>query len=643
MMSKKTQLSAAQQARQKVRLLRENLLRRAGDPPVVEDLLPAIKGDEVSKLQLSRQGRDCVVTFSNVKIPDSAPPGEVDIVLLSDGFAVSDWEALPNPVPSDFTMILGGLHTATPGLFRLQYKTLYASQPNTSDTSVFYIDNVAPNHGVPGKQPEAPAEIINGVITKEILDSPDKIFMIIDPPDDTKAGDIYSASYGKIDFSLPAGNFIVDEDPTRPIEIELPKAIVQQFGQGEFIYFCTYADRVGNVGPPSEPLQLRVRLTPAPSALQPPEVPENDDGVVDLNDAYPDVAVVIPTFTNGMPGDKVRVTWGGRAQALKDTDGTAQVIVDVPFAEVTAGGDGPETVHVSYAIVRDGVDYPEPTGVDVDIDFTVPGPVNPNPDPDPGIGNPNLPTLVVKGSTDDDTLVEADVGSDVDIELTIYTERKSGDLVDLYWESVKVPPPNGRYVVVGTEAADFKIPFKLPSSIFEATGNGLKKAHYVVSNPTDNGDNENPSTRTEVDVYIMPVTLPPPVIQNIFVNDAGRKYVDCSSLREIPVVGKAVIVKVIGDSSFAVGMTLQFTWVGTQYGPSPIPIDDYPIEKILQGSEPAAGFEVYLPYYDSLKPIKDGLGSITYTAVIDGRTHTSAKHEERVVMIDNESNFCPGT
>jgi hypothetical protein len=296
---------------------------------------------------------------------------------------------------------------------------------------------------------------------------------------------------------------------------------------------------------------------------------------------------------------------------------------------------------VTYAIVRNNKDFPELVGKTFNVNLTIPGPDNPEPDPD--LGNPNLDKLVLKGSAGDNTLVEDDVGNDIDIDLTIYTGFKDGDIVDLKWEGKVVPPPGGRYEVDGTEDPDFKIPFKLPSAIFEATRNGKKTAGYGITNPDDNGENENPSPRTEVNAYIYPVTLPVPVIQHLYTNPIGREYLDCSSLRDIPVVGKAAIIRVAGGGSLEAGMKLEFKWSGTKFPVGSDPVDDYPFEKTLQGTEHINGFEVYLPFNPALKAIADGEGIIAYTATIDDRTHTSAEHKVRVVVIDADENFCSGT
>lgn len=634
-------LSKAEAARRKVFDLRQALSTRSGTPPEVEDLLPALPGDNVKKLQAARQGTDCKVIITSMVVPPGSAQGETFVALQKDSVVVSRWEEVPIPPPASFEMILPAKETATPGPFRLTYIVDYGGNQNTSDTFEFFIDTVAPNHGAPGGKAEPPAEIIDGVLTREILDALDNITMTIPMPDDVKQGDIYTAHYGKSDPAPSVDRFIVAEDSSAPIELVINKTTIETSGEGAFIFYCKFADRVGNVGPSSEPFQFDVRLTPAPSGLQPPEVPENDDGVVDLKDAYPDVAVVIPEFSNGQPTDVARVTFNGKVQPDKPTDGTTPVIVDVPFRDVADGGDGPKDVTVNYAIIRNGNPFPEATGAIINVDLSIPGPANPEPDPDKG--NPNLVALVVKGSTGDNTLVEADVGNLIDIELTIPdpTTLDAGDVFDLEYDGKIVPPPEGRYTVVGGEADDFKIPFKLPSDVFVAAKNGKKIARYIITNPA-NGSNANPSVPTTVDAYVIPVTLPDPVIQNLYTNPGNIVYLNCSSLRDIPVVGKAAVVRVAGGGSLVADLKLDFVWKGTPL-PGGDDIPDYPFSKTLQGNEHTAGFEVYLPFNAALRPIRDGRGVISYTAEIDGRTHTSEDHDVRVVVVDNAGTFCPGT
>lgn len=634
-------LSKAEAARTKVFDLRQALSTRSGTPPEVEDLLPPLPGDNVKKLQAARQGTDCKVIITSMVVPPGSRPGDTYIALQKDSVVVTEWVEVPFPPPPTFEMILPAKETATPGPFRLTYVVDYGGNKNTSDTSEFFIDIVAPNHGAPGGKAAPPEEIIDGVLTREILDALGDIKMIIPVPDDVKQGDIYTAYYGKSDPAAPVDTFIVDIDSEAPIELFIKKTHIETLGEGLFIFYCKYADRVGNVGPSSDPFHFDVRLTPAPSGLLPPEVPENDDGVVDLKDAYPDVAVVIPAFANGQPNDVARVTFNGKLQPDKPTDGTAPVIVDVPFRDAAEGGDGPKDVAVNYAIIRNGNPFPEATGATINVDLSIPGPTNPEPDPDKG--NPNLVALVVKGSTGDNTLVVDDVGSLIDIDLTIpdTTTLDPGDIFDLMYDGKIVSPPEGRYEVVGDEADDFKIPFKLPSEVFVAAKNGIKTARYIITNPA-NGSNANPSLPTPVDAYVIAVTLPEPVIQNLYTNPGNLVYLNCSSLRDIPVIGKAAVVRVAGGGSLVADLKLDFVWKGTPLsGGDDIP--DYTFSKTLQGNEHTAGFEVYLPFNAALRPIRDGRGVISYTTEIDGRTHDSADHDVRVVVVDNIGTFCPGT
>lgn len=174
-----------------------------------------------------------------------------------------------------------------------------------------------------------------------------------------------------------------------------------------------------------------------------------------------------------------------------------------------------------------------------------------------------------------------------------------------------------------------------------AAKNGKKIARYIITNPA-NGSNANPSLPTTVDAYVIRVTLPRPVIQNLYTNPGNIVYLNCSSLRDIPVTGKAAVVRVAGGDSLVADLKLDFVWKGTPLsGGDDIP--DYPFSKTLQGNEHTAGFEVYLPFNAALRPIRDGRGEISYTTVIDGRTHTSEAHDVRVVVVDNAGAFCPGT
>jgi len=628
-------LSKAEAARRKLYVLRQSLKTRAGIAPEVVNLLPALPGDQnIKKLQSDRQGKNCDVQVLDVERPEGSGPGELWIALFKGAQLVSeDWTEVPAS-SDDFILELSGLYTGTPGLFDLTYVINYGGVDTSSEVSRFYIDNTPPNHNNPGEAPVPPAEVIGGVLTREYLDKNIEVTMSIDTPNDAATGDSYAGYYA----GVPVPPFVMGDDLTAPIVIKISTATIKGVGEGKRDFYCRYNDRVGNIGPAGDPFTFDVQLTPTPTDLKPPEAPANDDGVIDRKDSFPSLAVVIPTFSNGSPNDKAVVTFDGKEQPGVPTDGTSEVIVDVPYADVAAGGDGPRDARVTYVIDRNGKEFPEATGATVSIDLTIAGPVNPEPDPE--VGNPNLDELVVKGSTKDNELVEADKGNDIAIDLDLPAGVKPGDLITLVWQGEKVAAPEGVYEVEGTEPPDFKVPLTLPSEVFEKTKNGKKKARYVITNPA-NGENENPSPPTEVKVYIYPVTLPDPVIQNLYVNPGKITYLNCTSLRDIPFIGLAGIIRVRpAGGSLEQGMKLLFTWSRRKLSPSEPPIDDYLIEKVLQGNEHVDGFDVYLPFTEALRPIKDGYGKIVYTAEIDEETHSSNEQEVRVVVADFDEKYC---
>lgn len=90
-------LSKAAAARKKVFDLRQALSTRSGTPPEVEDLLPALPGDNVKKLQAARQGTDCKVIITSMVVPPGSAQGETFVALQKDSVIVSGWIEVPIP------------------------------------------------------------------------------------------------------------------------------------------------------------------------------------------------------------------------------------------------------------------------------------------------------------------------------------------------------------------------------------------------------------------------------------------------------------------------------------------------------------------------------------------------------------------
>lgn len=643
-MSKVKKISAAEAARIKMKVLRRSL---RADPPIpkVLDLLPAIPGDDVEKLPLDKQGEIVQVVIEGLVLEPGTVPGDVIICLVKDGFPVSQFVDVPVPPHAAFTLDLPARETSTPGFYNLGCVIYYGTNPSYSGQSTFVIDDVAPNHGIKGVAPRLPSDMGGKVITRNYLDSHGGVTITIPSPSDRRTNDI---AYVFLGDSLPGtkvAQVVVPDSSVSTITATILKADIEAGGEGTRIIFYEWEDRVGNRGPASVPVEVVVQLSISPSNLKPPKIVEHDDGLIDKDDAYPDVAVTIDVFDNGLRGDAVVVIWDGFEQRPVATDGTTPVIVDVPYADIAARGDGPRDVRVTYAIVRNGVRFVEPIGATVKIDVSVPGPVDPGVDPE--IGNPRLVPVVVKGQVSPaNQLREEDIDQTVTATVVVIPEGKYGDVVSLYWNNLPVPGVDGKYDVTGAEDPADEMEFKIPWDMIKASGNNNKvPVHYVVTNLTS--PNSNPSLRQLVDVYIFEVTLPKPEILYLSTNPVGRKFLDCSSLRDIPEAGGVVaVVSVAVDPANPVleeGMVLNFVWKGTTFPPGSPPVPDFLFSKTLNADDAARGFVVYLPFQAALKPIKDGEGDISYTAQINGRTETSESHVVRTIMVSVGPVYCDGT
>ena len=379
--------------------------------------------------------------------------------------------------------------------------------------------------------------------------------------------------------------------------------------------------------------------------------------MVNVAVSFPTLAVEIEEYTNvSVNVDKVEVTFDGQRQLPQNVDGFWPVIVPVPYANVKRNGVGPRTARVSYEIVRDNfVRVPEFIGETVLIDLTRPGPVFPDPE-DPTIGNPNLDPVVVTGRGTppgaDDTLEMKDVGLNADAKVRIFDGYKADDHVQLFWNNVPVPAPGGVYEVDGTEDPSDEMEFIIPWTMIEATSNGDWPVHYEITSPTE--PNPNPSPRAQVAVHILAVTLPPPVIQGV-VATGGLDYIFCSTVVNVPGQGRVAVVHVNGGGPLVEGLVLNFTWTGTRLSqpepgnpddpdpgyPLPGPVPDYTFSKTLVAPEHVSGFDVYLPFTNALLPIRDGSGSIFYTATIGGRLETSDTHDVEVVVVNANNQTCP--
>jgi len=630
--------------------------------PELQGLLPNVPGDGQNKLPKALQGVENEVWLNEVIYSGAVPDGRsIFISLRWQGIDVGDPQEFTTPIDSDdlpAKFPLRGPLTATPGERRLSYVSYYpvhGANPFFGPEVRILIDAEAPNQGLQD-EPLSLTNVSGSVIDLDFFENNSTVDISIARPADRATGDIANIYFGaSIPGQLVGSTVPAADNSSDDLTLEVPASLIRDQGEGERMFYYTWQDRVGNVGVESKALEVTVFLTRAPADLVPPVVPDaiGPDKTVNVAVSFPVLAVEIGRYTNFVANvDKVRVEFDGVPQVPRNVDGTWPLLVEVPYSSVRRGGVGPRSARVTYEVLHNELIVKELVGETIKVDLTRPGPVFPEPE-DPEVGNPNLRAVVVTGRgvppSGSNKLEIQDFGLDADATVAIFDAFKVDDHVQLFWNKVPVPAPGGVYDVTGSESAGDLMEFVIPWSMIEGTSNGNWPVHYEITNPAQ--ANPNPSLRADVSVHVLAVTLPPPVIQGV-VSSGGDDYVVCQTVVTVPGQGRVAVVHVNGGAPLAEGLELEFTWSGERLsglGPSepdpgyavPGPVPDYFFSKTLVGTEHLSGFNVYLPFVDALLPIRDGKGSIVYTAVIGGTDETSDTHDVEVIIVNAGNEPCP--
>ncbi len=624
-----------QQARDDFQLFRRRLQLAVPGPTLHADnpLLSPTADDPENQLPHQFQG-----TVLKVEIPAfdvEADPGRQGVVYLKwDGvrqrpsqYAFTtplDPSAFPVPLtlPAEATL-LAGPHT-------LIYEVSIGGNPVGSAPLSIYIDQTAPNFGQAAARVTLPPEVETDGITKEYLDDNGKVTITVPDYNDRKIGDEVSVYYGSNPQTALLVGTVTRTDTTTPVTVDLTTTQIGT-SEGDKLLYYRLRDRVGNLGPDSSYKPVLVTLSAAPTDLKPLTVPLAADGI-DIADANAGVQVQIESYTNFVAGDQAVVTWDGKLLASVAVTQPGPTFVTVPYSVLFDGDRGPKTVAVTYLIKRGQKEYPGPSSVDVDVDLRTPGPTNPD-EPDPV--NPDLDLITVQGAvtTAPNTLTSDDVGQPATASVVIYENYKADDVVQLYWNNVAVPDsgdpatPGGTYVVTGQEAAGFIMKFAIPWDTIDAQGNGSAlPVRYSIAQPNVN-DAVVFSQDQPVAVNVKSVTLPAVLFLNL---DPDFDYLNCGSLRNVSGRGWVVEISVAGGEPRLADQELTFNYAGLNDATSTNVTYEFTFTPTTE--QATNGFLVYLPYDPPLIDTRDGPGSITYTANLDGFPVTSDAHRVTVFM-----------
>ncbi|MNJ28296.1 hypothetical protein D3C77_228290 [compost metagenome] len=159
---------------------------------------------------------------------------------------------------------------------------------------------------------------------------------------------------------------VTNPDFNQDVELRFTRDDIEAVGDGTLEFSYQITDRAGNVSAMSRPLTLSVLLKGELDDLLAPEVPANDnDGIINEEEARAPADVIIPGNARLQAGDTVMVDWGGvRLTAVAIPVGG--VTVQAPYAALydtwkkavggaPGGANAVADIDVSYIIIRNGL------------------------------------------------------------------------------------------------------------------------------------------------------------------------------------------------------------------------------------------------------------------------------------------------
>lgn len=584
-------------------------------------LLPDTDDDEPNQLHKDMRETDLTIDVPSFEQGDDGKIGKITL----------HWDGNPVGTPFSFTtpittfpveLTLPASETSAEGSYELSYDVNIKGNTTSSNPLVVNIDTTPPNNNRPGAVVTLPDDVERDGITREYLDANDGkvVVTISDDYSDARIDDEVILKFGTSIPLAPVVGSFRRRSLTDPITIELFERDMKQEGNNSLFY--TLVDRKGNEGVHSEYKTVPVILTPAPTNLQPPQVPLADDGLIDYADAVEGVKVFIHAYTNWYANDRVVVTIDGNDHTPQQMpkDGAE---INLPYALIYNGDYGLKSSRVTYRIERHGKSYEEPVGMDFDVDLRVPGP---DPiDPPEGV-HPKLNILTVRGAASgDNVLTEADADQDVSATAAIYPNVGDNQYAQLFWNGVKADG-----VRVDLDSSSTDIAFTIPWNIVKEGGNGTAiPVHYVVGHALN--DNVYHAAPREVEVSGIKIVLPQPTFQHL---DPSFDVLNCPSLRVHEGALYAEIFVPGGELRLA-DKELTFIYQGwsDKEGTVAIPGVEAKFTYTPNEGQVRDGFTVLLPYEGALEETRQLWGSIHFSMDFDGTPVSSERHLVDVEVI----------
>ncbi|RMN76698.1 hypothetical protein ALQ53_102587 [Pseudomonas cannabina] len=592
----------------------------------------------------------------------AAPDDDTFAVVFSDTVtAPVDPATFPKKIEIALSSFLPGFDKPADGPYSLRYRI---KQPNDQETVSLPINLIVDTTPPGGHSEPGQMSLNTDELTQAFLDNnPGGLVGTLPDYGDWKPGDKVAFYWvgtplpdNPADLPAPVG-FIDVISPTNNT-VTFPVSAIGASRDEPYYVAYFLMDKATNRSPLSNYKRIDVALGQLADKLKDPVVPlaVPPEMLINLPDARIGVEVLIESFDNWKPTDRIEVTWGTEPLRSEEVGSfpafpfSIRVPDPVLRAQYDSATGGDQATNVSYRILR-GVVPSEVKSISVDVNFSTIGP-DPITDPEwPDPVNDALLPVEVRGMTSNvlNVLTPADNGQPARVSFKLYEKLQPGEFIDFYWGTSHVP--EAMYIVSDTDTAGSERGIEIPWSYIESEGNRIDlPVHYRIHAPDSENTQHSPDTLVNVSAIVITPDAP------VFEGTSSSGWLNCNSLFADgignPGPGEPAVRVLVPDLSeyLSDGDTVTLHWYASEgaTGDTPITGTEKNEPVLLGASHPVTGFtwlvtpyDVHiLPTYDPSGHGTNGSARIKYSFIMGGETITSLETTARVGMYD-ATGSCP--
>lgn len=598
-------------------------------------------------LLASFKDRELTLTFP---VPDSIDDPDNDSVqLFIDGNAVGAQVSFSGAQPgAPFTIPLAAADR-TEGTHQLFYRVFYywGGSHDDSLSQSFRVDTVAPGLPFLG-QLKVDDDIASNGLTPEKLKADGAtqyLESFVPSYDGVMPGDIIEGFVNNSQ-AVNSSTIVGDGDPQDDVELRFTRDDIERADDGSIEFNYQIRDRAGNLSEKSRALTLRVLLKGQIDDLEAPEVPANDDGIINEADARGPVDVIIPGHTALLPGDAVMVEWGDiKLTAVNIPPGEEGndplMTIKAPYAALydtwkmaTNGANAVADIDVRYYIMRNGLAAGQSPVTSIRINLFQAGG-----DPDPVLPeHPNLKAAQLEsaGGSQNEIPVE-DYSQNAAITVAWYDRQATPGEVFLLNDRVNVKYANTALAEYTISAADVSnkadLVFTLSAAQIGVEGSGTKVLQYTITRSVTGGT-ENTSLSPPQDVIVRGSDVLPgegSLEDGSYTPLNAQGAIGPEQARQgVKFVTPYYTNKAVGDT-----ITLDIVQTpGTRHNPGEVPIEATRIQlsKTVGPDDVSTSTEFVLPSAKLMQPIRLCHADAIWSAE---NIHGKVENQDTYVVIDS--------